>query len=48
MKQIQLAYRLPIETFTVLMMLYTNTKAMICSLCDDTDFVGVVCNLLFQ
>ena len=46
MDQILLAYKLPKETVTAIIMLYKNTKAMVCSPDSDTDlfeiFVGIL------
>ena len=46
MEQILLAYGLPKETVIVIMMLYTNTKAMVHSPDDDTDFFNIVTGVL--
>ena len=46
MKQILLAYGVPKETATVIMMLYKNTKAIVCSLNGDTDFFNIVTGVL--
>ena len=42
MKQILLAYGLPIETIAAIMMLYKNTKVKVHSLDGDTDFFDIV------
>ena len=39
-------YGLSKETFTAIMMLYRKTKAKICSLDGDTDFVNIVAGIL--
>ena len=42
MEQILLVYGFPKETVTVIMMLYKNMKAMVCSTDDDTDFFDII------
>ena len=44
-EQIQLAYGLSNETVTVIMMLYKNTKAIVCSLDGDTNFFDIVIDI---
>ena len=46
MEQILLAYGPPKETVTTKMMLYKNTKAMVCSLDRDTDSFGILVRVL--
>ena len=46
MEQIQPAYGISKETFTAIMMLYKNTKAMVNSLSGDTDFFDIVVEVL--
>ena len=46
MEQILLAYSLPKETFTFLMMLYNNMKAIVCSPNEDTDFLDLIAGVL--
>ena len=46
MEQILWAYGLSKEFITTTMMLYKDTKAMICSLDGDTDFFGIVIGVL--
>ena len=46
MEQILLAYSLPKETITAIMMLYRNTKVKVCSLDGDTDYFNIVGGVL--
>ena len=46
MEQILLAYDLPKETVTTIMMLYENTKSMVHSPDGDTDFFDIVPEVL--
>ena len=46
MEQILLAYGLPKETVTAIMMLYKNTKVKVCTLDRDTDFFDIVAGIL--
>ena len=46
MEQIQLAYGLPKETVTAIMMLYKNTKVKVRSPDEDTDYFGIVAGVL--
>ena len=46
MEQILLAYGLPKETITAIMMLYWNTKVKVCSLDGDTDYFNIVAGVL--
>ena len=46
MKQILLAYGLPKETVTAIMMLYINTKLKVHSLDGDTDYFDIVAGML--
>ena len=46
MEQILLAYSLPQETVTAIMMLYSNMKIKVCSLDGDTDFFDSVARIL--
>ena len=46
MKQIFLAYGLPKETVTAIMMLYKNTKVKVCSQEGDTDLFDIVAGVL--
>ena len=46
MEQILLAYGIPKETVTAIMMLYKNTKVKVCSLDGDTDFFDIVASVL--
>ena len=46
MEQLQLAYVLPEETVTVIMMHYKNTRPIICSPDGDTDFFDIVSGVL--
>ena len=46
MEQIQLAYGLPRETVTAIMMLYKNMKAMVLSPDGDRDFFDFVAGVL--
>ena len=46
MEQILLAYGLPKETVTAIMMLYRNTKVIVCSLDRDTDYFDIVAGFL--
>ena len=46
MKQIQLTYGFPKETVTTIMMLYKNTKAMVCLPDGDTEFFDIVAKVL--
>ena len=46
MEQILLAYGLPIETVTAIMMLYINVKVMVRSPDGDTDFFDIVAGVL--
>ena len=46
MKQILLAYGLPEETVTAIMMLYRNTKVKVCSLAGDTNYFDIVAGVL--
>ena len=45
-EQILLAYSLPKETVTAIMMLYDNVKVQICSLDGDTDFFNIISGVL--
>ena len=45
-EQILLAYGLPKETITAIMILYRNTKVKVCSLDGDTDFIDIVARVL--
>ena len=42
MEQILLAYGLPLETVTAIMMLYRNTKLKVSSLDGDTNYFDIV------
>ena len=46
MEQILPAYGLFKETVIAIMMLYKNTKAMVCSFDDDTNFFNIVAGVL--
>ena len=46
MEQILLAYGLPEETITAIVMLYRNTKVKVCSLDGDTDYFDIVAGVL--
>ena len=46
MEQILLAYGLPKETVSAIMVLYKNMKAMVCSLDSDTKFFNIVLEFL--
>ena len=46
MEQILLAYDLPKETVTVIMMLYDNMKVKVHSLDGDTDFFNIAAGIL--
>ena len=46
MEQILLAYSLPKETATAIMMLYRNTKVKVCSPDGDTDYFDIVAGVL--
>ena len=46
MEQILLAYSLPKETVTAIMMLYKNMKMKVCSPDGDTDFLDIVTGVL--
>ena len=46
MEQILLAYGLPKETVTAIMMLYKNMKVKVCSLDGDTDYFDIVAGVL--
>ena len=46
MEQILLAYGLPKEAVTVIMILYRNTKVKVCSLDGDTDYFYIVAGIL--
>ena len=46
MEQILLAYGLPKETVTAIMVLYKNMKVKICSPDGDTDFFNIVAGVL--
>ncbi len=46
MEQIALAYGLPKETVTSIMMLYKNAKAIVCSPDGDTNFFDIVAGVL--
>ena len=46
MEQILLAYGLPKETVTTIMMFYKNTIAINCSADGDTDFFDIVVGVL--
>ena len=46
MEQIQLAYGLPKETITAIMMIHKNTKVEFCSLNGDTDNYNIVAGVL--
>ena len=46
MKQILLAYGLPKETVTAIMILYRNTKVKVCSPDGDTDYFSIVAGVL--
>ncbi len=46
MEQILLAYGLPKETVTTIMMLYRNTKVRVHSLDGDTDYFNIVAGVL--
>ena len=46
MGQILLAYGLPKETVTAIMMLYRNTEVKVRSLDEDTDYYGIVIGVL--
>ena len=46
MAQILLAYCLPKEAVTAIMMLYRNTKVKVCSLDGDTDYFNIVAGVL--
>ena len=46
MEQIQLAYGLPKETVTAIMILYKNTKVKVHSLDGDTDYFDIVAGVL--
>ena len=46
LEQILLAYGLPKETITTIMMLYKNTKVTVPSLNGDTDFFDIVAGVL--
>ena len=46
MEQVLLAYGLPKETVTAIMMLYRNMKVKISSLNGDMDFFGIVTGVL--
>ena len=46
MEQILLAYGLPKETVTAIMMLYKNTKVKVCSPDGDTDSFNIVAGVL--
>ena len=46
MKQILLAYSLPKETITAIMMLYRNTTVKVCSPDGDTDYFDIVAAVL--
>ena len=46
MEQILLAYGLPRETIAVIMMLYKNPNAKVCSPDGDTDFFDIVAGVL--
>ena len=46
MEQILLAYGLPKETITAIMMLYRNTKVKVCSPDGDTDYFNIVAGVL--
>ena len=46
MEQILLAYSLPKETITAIMMLYRNTKVKVHSLDGDTDYFNIVAGVL--
>ena len=46
MEQILLAYALPKETVTAIMMFYKNTEVKVCSSDEDTDFFDIVASVL--
>ena len=46
MEQILLAYSLPKETVTAIMMMYRNTKVKVCSPDGDTDYFNIVPSVL--
>ena len=46
MEQLLLAYGLPKENLTVIMIFYKNTKVKVRSLDEDTDFFGIVAGVL--
>ena len=46
MEQTQLAYGLPKEIVIVIKLLYENTKAMVHSVDEDTDFFDVITGVL--
>ena len=46
MEQILLAYGLPKETVSIIIMLYKNMKAMVCSPDGKTDFLNIVAEIL--
>ena len=46
MEQILLAYSLPKETITAIMMLYRNTKIKVHSLNGDTDYFDIIAGVL--
>ena len=46
MEQILLAYSLPKENITAIMMLYKNTKVKVCTLNGDTDFFDIVAGVM--
>ena len=48
MKQILLAYGLPKENVTAIMVLYENMKAIVHSLDGDTDFLDMVIGVLLE
>ena len=45
-EQFLLVYGLPKETVSIIMMLYRNTKATVCSSDEDTSFFGIVTSVL--
>ena len=47
-EEILLAYSLPRETLTAVMILYKNTKAMVCLLDGDTDFFDIIIEDVLQ
>ena len=48
MEQILLAYSLPKETVTAIMMLYRNTKVKVRSPDGDTDYFDIVASVLLR